>query len=328
MFATLGWASYKILMIGQRSAAINETRGPAYTLYSDPAALNRWGYLYVQFRADAYYYIVPLLLYILAKSLAIAFGQTGGVAQSIVVLVIETAYLAAVVYLRPWLDRRTNIVNIAIAVVNFLNAILVVIFSGVTGAPNMVPGVLGVVFFITNAIFALILLILLAIAVCFAIFSKNPEERYRGDTPLPTAAEKPNVRDLDADVLTPPAALQTVPPRDLHSRGESERGTMSLRGHDESKFKAPSPFPAHLNSYEPSRRTSMHSQYSSRSQRGRGGGSNWNVGPGYDRERSAPPSAQHYVEKEPQRSPIHGGGNWNVGAGYERDSVIRREYRA
>ncbi|KAF8243599.1 TRP-domain-containing protein [Wilcoxina mikolae CBS 423.85] len=353
MFATLGWAAYKILMIGQHSAAISGSRGPSYTLYSDPATLNRWGYLYVQFRADTYYYIVPLLLYILAKSLAIAFGQTGGIAQSIVVLVIETIYLAAVAYLRPWLDRRTNIVNIAIAVINFLNAILVVIFSGVTGAPDMVPGVLGVVFFIINAIFALVLLVILAIAVCFAIFSKNPEERYRGETPLPTSAEKTsNIRDLDADPLPP---LHAIPPREIHSRGESERGAQSLRIHDDTQFKAPAPFPPHLGTYEPStrayepsvtgstrpstrayepsvtestrppygpsiagstRRLSVRSQYSQRS-RGGGGG----AGGGFVH----PPSAQqHYGD----RNYMPAGPNWNVGAGYERGGDQRGGYRA
>jgi hypothetical protein len=33
-------------------------------LYSDPSALNKWGFLYVQFRATAYYYILPVLGYI------------------------------------------------------------------------------------------------------------------------------------------------------------------------------------------------------------------------------------------------------------------------
>lgn len=335
MNATLAWAAFKILRIGQHSAAVNAAGGPAYTLYSDPAALNRWGYLYVMFRPQAYYAIVPLLVYTAAKALAIAVGQTHGTAQSIVVCVIELAHLVAVATLRPWLDRRTNMVNIAIAAVNMVNAVLVVIFSGVTKAPEMVPGVLGVAFFLTNAIFALVLLVLLSITVYFAVFSKNPEERYRGDTPLPStesteSAEK-RVRDLDAEPAAPPAAGAAAdkpmppsplpPPRSTHSRGESERGAASLHGHYDdqpprfAQFQhQPSPSPrlvplppsAANSHYEPSL-YSMHSQ--------RGGSSR-----GYGA--SAPPSAAagHYGDQPPQlqqRSP-HGGMNWNVGAGFER----------
>jgi hypothetical protein len=30
--------------------------------------LNKWGFLYVQFRGNAYYYIIPTLVYILVKT--------------------------------------------------------------------------------------------------------------------------------------------------------------------------------------------------------------------------------------------------------------------
>lgn len=42
----------------------------------------------------------------------------------------------------------------------------------------MVAGVLGVVFFILNVIFAFVLLVLVLIAIGYALFSKNPEVRY------------------------------------------------------------------------------------------------------------------------------------------------------
>lgn len=43
----------------------------------------------------------------------------------------------------------------------------------------MVTGVMGVVFFVYNAVFALVLLVLVLIASIYAIFSKNPDMRYQ-----------------------------------------------------------------------------------------------------------------------------------------------------
>lgn len=237
LLVTVSWACVKILTIGKHSSTLAPELGPAYTLYSDPAALNRWGYLYVQFRTQTYYYILPQLTYLLAKCLAIGTAQNHGTAQSVVVLVLDVFYLIAVSILRPWLDRRTNIINIAIAATNALNSIMVFIFSGVTGAPAMVPGVFGVVFFIANAVFALILMVLLGVATVIALCSKDPEERYacgRGVGVLPLSSEAglgEKRRDLDAD---PTRATGSVTRKALSARstrsGVSRNTSPSARG--------------------------------------------------------------------------------------------------
>lgn len=125
----LGWASFKVVHIAKRSVSLH--KNPAYILYSDPGALNRWGFLYVQFRASAYYFIVPLMFYTLVKAMFIAFGQKSGTVQAFALLIIELAYLIAVSMLRPWMDKRTNIFNISICSINFLNVIFLVVFTGV-----------------------------------------------------------------------------------------------------------------------------------------------------------------------------------------------------
>lgn len=129
----LGWASFKVVRIAQRSVSLH--KNPAYILYSDPAALNRWGFLYVQFRASSYYYIVPLLLYFLIKAMFIAFGQKSGTVQAVALVLIELAYLVAVSVMRPWMDKRTNIFNISICAINFLNAIFLMVFTGIFKSP-------------------------------------------------------------------------------------------------------------------------------------------------------------------------------------------------
>ncbi|KAI9823140.1 MAG: hypothetical protein M1832_002583 [Thelocarpon impressellum] len=175
--ATLGWASWKVVRIAKRSVTMH--KNPAYILYSDPAALNKWGFLYVQFRATAYYFILPMLAYIVVKATFIALAQKSGLVQAIALVLIEAAVLIGVSILRPWMDKKTNTFNISIAAINFLNVIFLLVFTKIFNQPGLVTGVVGVIFFVVNAVFALVLLILVLVASFYAIFSKNPDTRYQ-----------------------------------------------------------------------------------------------------------------------------------------------------
>ncbi|KFY25051.1 hypothetical protein V493_04866 [Pseudogymnoascus sp. VKM F-4281 (FW-2241)] len=177
MGGTLAWAAFKVVMIAKRSKAMH--KNPAYILYSDPTSLNKWGFLYVQFRASAYYYIIPTLVYILVKGMFIALGQGSGVAQAVGLLIIEAAFLIAASVMKPWMDKSTNTVNISICAMNFFNAICLLVFSAVFNQPAIVTGVFGVVFFVVNAIFALVLLILVIVSTILASTRKNPDTRYQ-----------------------------------------------------------------------------------------------------------------------------------------------------
>jgi hypothetical protein len=133
MVGVLGWASLKVVRLAKRSVAMH--KNPAYVLYSDPACLNKWGFLYVQYRATAYYFVIPMLGYLLIKGMFIAFAQGAPVVQAVALVIIEAAYLIAVSVLRPWMDKKTNIFNISIASINFLNAIFLLVFSNVFNQP-------------------------------------------------------------------------------------------------------------------------------------------------------------------------------------------------
>ncbi|KAG4435239.1 hypothetical protein IFR05_009272 [Cadophora sp. M221] len=177
MTGTLAWAALKVIRIAKRSVDMH--KNPAYILYSDPAALNKWGFLYVQFRATAYYFILPTLAYIVVKGMFIAFGQNSGTVQAIALVLIEAIILIGASVIRPWMDKSTNSFNIAICAVNFVNAIFLLIFTDVFNQPGIVTGVVGVVFFILNAAFSLVLLILVLIATVYAFIRKNPDSRYQ-----------------------------------------------------------------------------------------------------------------------------------------------------
>lgn len=133
MTAALAWAALKVIRIAKRS--VNMHKNPAYILYSDPSALNKWGFLYVQFRATAYYYILPVLGYILLKAIFIALAQSAGTVQAIALVIIEAVFLIAASVLRPWMDKKTNAFNISIAVINFLNVIFLLVFTAIFNQP-------------------------------------------------------------------------------------------------------------------------------------------------------------------------------------------------
>jgi hypothetical protein len=173
----LGWASSKVIRIAQRSIMMH--KNPAYILYSDPVALNKWGFLYVQFKAAAYYFIGPVLGYLLIKAMFIGLAQENGTVQAVALVLIEAALLIGVSVLRPYMDKKTNGFNIAIAAVNFLSSIFLLVFSEVFNQPGIVTGVMGVIFFVYNAVFALVLLLMVLISSGFALFTKNPDTRYQ-----------------------------------------------------------------------------------------------------------------------------------------------------
>ena len=171
------FATQKVARLAKQSVKLH--RNPAYVLYTDPACLNKWGFLYVQYQAKAYYFIMPALSYIILKSMFISLSQAAPVVQTIAFVIIEACMLISVSILRPWMNRKTDIYNISIAVINFVNAIFLLIFSNVFSQPGILTGVMGVVFFAYNAVFSLVFLILVLIASTYAILSKNPDIRYQ-----------------------------------------------------------------------------------------------------------------------------------------------------
>ncbi|KAI9039918.1 transient receptor potential ion channel family protein [Aspergillus affinis] len=218
IIAALGWAALKVIRLAKRSVTMH--KNPAYILYSDPTCLNKWGFLYVQYRATAYYFVVPTLAYILIKGMFIGLSQSAPIVQTIALVIIEAAMLIAVSVMRPWMDKKTNIYNISIAAINFLNVIFLLFFSEVFNQPGIVTGVMGVVFFVINAVFALILLIMVLVASVYAIVSKNPDTRYQP------------MRDDRGSFIKSQTQLTT----ELDALGATARGDMKTNAYKSSAF--------------------------------------------------------------------------------------------
>ncbi|KAG0648424.1 Flavin carrier 1 [Hyphodiscus hymeniophilus] len=204
--ATLVWAAFQVMQIARRSQQVYQT--PAYMLYTNATTLSKWGFLYIQFRASSYRYIVPTLIYIVVKAMFIAFAQGNGTVQAIALLITEAVALVLASVFRPWMDKPTNAINISICAVNFFNTILLLIFTGIFNGPGLLIGVSGVVFFILNAVFALVLLLVVLVASIFSFLNKNPEARYQP------------VADNRASFIKSQTALNT----ELDALGFSARG--------------------------------------------------------------------------------------------------------
>ncbi|KAJ5550801.1 hypothetical protein N7535_001259 [Penicillium sp. DV-2018c] len=175
--AVLAFAAFKVFQRALRSKQQHNT--PAYTLYSDPATLNQWGFLYIYYRAPVYWFLVPSLIYVIVKGMVIAFAQPSPVAQSIVLLILEIIMMLATAIIKPFMSKAANVLAITAAVITSINTIFILVFSDVFDQPDLMTGILGVIFFLLNAIFTLILLIYLLVGMFYAIFSKTPDTKYR-----------------------------------------------------------------------------------------------------------------------------------------------------
>ncbi|KAG7194203.1 uncharacterized protein KQ657_004914 [Scheffersomyces spartinae] len=175
--ALLFQAAIRVVLLGRES--VRNFKNPAYLLYGDGNFLNKFGFIYVQYRADCYYWVAVWLIYVLLKSLFVAVMQRKGQVQALLVMVTEIFYCVAVCYIRPFMDKRTNVFNIFISVINTINALFFTFFSNVFKQPHVVSSVMAVIFFILNAAFALFLLIFTVVTCVMALVYKNPDVRYQ-----------------------------------------------------------------------------------------------------------------------------------------------------
>ena len=83
--------------------------------------------------------------------MVVAFGQSNGVAQSIVLLILELAMMLATGIIKPFMTKGANVFAIIATVLNSLNAIFFLVFSNVFNQPTLMTGILGVLYFIFNA---------------------------------------------------------------------------------------------------------------------------------------------------------------------------------
>ena len=170
------YGTLRVLLKGRMSKRLY--KNPAYLLFGDANFLNRYGFLYTQFRADRYWWLLPLLCYGFFRSLFVAVLQEHGKAQALILFIIELFYFVCLCWIRPYLDKRTNIFNIFIHLVTLINSLFFLFFSNLFKQPPIVSSVMAIVLFVLNAVFALFLLLFTIITCSMALWQKNPDSRY------------------------------------------------------------------------------------------------------------------------------------------------------
>ena len=158
---------------------IRDSNNPAALLYGDEYVLNKYGFFYTMFNANHYWWNALLMTYVFVKALFIGFAQASGKTQALAIFIIDLAYFIAIIRYKPYLDRPTNIVNILICTVTLVNSFLFMFFSNLFNQKYAVSAIMGWIFFIMNAAFSLILLLMILAFTTIILFSKNPDSRFR-----------------------------------------------------------------------------------------------------------------------------------------------------
>lgn len=170
-------ATIRIFFEGLKS--VNQYQNPAYLLFGNGRFYFKYGFLYSQYLAKRYYWIILQFFYLFIRALLIAVLQNAGKVCACIIFAVEIIHTAMVIYFRPYMDKRTNIFNIFIAVINLINSIFFMFYSDVFNQPPVVSSVAAVVYFILNAIFALILLIFTIVTCTMALLHRNPDVQYQ-----------------------------------------------------------------------------------------------------------------------------------------------------
>ncbi|SMN21535.1 similar to Saccharomyces cerevisiae YGL139W FLC3 Putative FAD transporter, similar to Flc1p and Flc2p [Maudiozyma saulgeensis] len=192
------WAGYRTCYFGKKS--IETYNNPAALLYGDERVLNKYGFFYTMFNATHYWWNVVLVSYIFIKSLFIGFAQASGKTQALAIFILDLAYFIAVIRYKPYLDRLTNFLNIFICTITVVNSFLFMFFSDLFGQPYAVSAIMGWVFFIMNAAFSFILLMLILVYTGMILFSKNPDIRFKPARDDRTSFQRHDIKGDDVKV--------------------------------------------------------------------------------------------------------------------------------
>lgn len=178
MIIVFGWSFYNVLRIGQLSR--RKFNNPAALLYGEQKTLEKYGFCYTMFHAEYYWFGMVLLGYNVFKGIFIAFcqGSIGGKVSVWPIFIADLAYTIVLFWLKPFLNKPTNILNYMIAIVTTINSFLFLFFSDIFGQPAQVASIMGWVFFILNAAFSFVLLIFIIALSLFSVLSKNPDARF------------------------------------------------------------------------------------------------------------------------------------------------------
>ncbi|CAI4036641.1 hypothetical protein SMKI_15G4920 [Saccharomyces mikatae IFO 1815] len=152
---------------------------PSYLLFSNSTFLNKFGFLYSQFKSTKVWWLIVTIAYMLIRSILVGALQTHGKSQSVGVFLTEAIYLIFLCWMQPYMDKTTNVFNISIHSLNLINALFFLFFSNLFQQPIAVSSFMGIIFFFMNATFSLYLFFFILVCFWMAVYYKHPDTRYK-----------------------------------------------------------------------------------------------------------------------------------------------------
>ncbi|CCE65076.1 hypothetical protein TPHA_0J02560 [Tetrapisispora phaffii CBS 4417] len=169
-------------------------------MYGDEDIFNRYGYFYTMFKFETFWWSYIIILQTLLKAIFIGFLQVSGKAESISIFMIDAIYVILLLIYKPYLDAFTNVLTIVVSVVVLLNSFMFVLFSDLFGQSYSVSAVLGVLFFIVNGLFSIVLFIATIVYIILCLLGERYQRKRKHLESLDVVEDK-NKKRIDNEVI-------------------------------------------------------------------------------------------------------------------------------
>lgn len=157
----VGYPIYQTLKLAQVATP--------HALYSHAPHFPRYASLYGQYRVGCYYFFLALQSASFLKAIVIALGSKSGLAQIILILLIELLGLISLVILRPHKTRGTDALSIYVTVVRIVGTSLMIAFIDRVDVKPIPRVVIGLVIAVLYSVAVIVLLINLTYNLALAI---------------------------------------------------------------------------------------------------------------------------------------------------------------
>ncbi|KDQ57534.1 hypothetical protein JAAARDRAFT_130688 [Jaapia argillacea MUCL 33604] len=174
LICIVGYVGYHMFLTMR--SALRSSPYPLYTHFDAHAPL------YAQFRAERYYFFIPLITATFLKALFVAFAHANGEVQVIAFTIIEFMVLVALVVLKPFKNRRGDVFAVYLAITRFVCTGLMVAFLeclNLAAIPRVVIGIImAVVFSIAVIVVVINVIIHLGLHRIFNRKSQQPSSPH------------------------------------------------------------------------------------------------------------------------------------------------------
>lgn len=210
----LAFFAWKVVSTAKK---LKELNGDTAQLYENKDLWIKYKLFYDNYKKSYWWLFIPVIIYMFAKGVVMAVGDTHGMAQTIAQFVVEGVMLAILVWNRPFERKSGNVLNIAIQVVRILSVICIFVFVEELGISATTQTVVGIALVVVQATLTGILAILIIWNAVVSVFKENPHRKRRkemGKFSSITASQSAFVHDLLTHL---PPHREDARPRHTHA---------------------------------------------------------------------------------------------------------------